>query len=352
MIVIKDKEVQVTRKIDNSSFKEMKILSIIGVILSLLVFTSFKLFGLSIFIISLIMFIISEYFYKKENPEKTVLSFSKENLTLYLNNKEIIINTSKIINFSYITNSNNVRINFINEKGKKKSIPLNLGKNNAYDFTIMANNLIDNNFSNIQTTEDNLYLADYKSEEEIFDNLKKGNTVLAKLIGKTKLLAKNGNNYNLERISSLVFITKELVIFYIQIPELKIDFSQIQIGCDYLINYSDISKFSVTLSNSQLAIDKNDMKKIKNTLEIKNNTLFDEEKIKQELELEKKYVKNSRIFIFIIFTGFFLIPIVFLLKKDFIKTCINIYYILFIGDLIYLVIMIFQMKKKCMKLYK
>ena len=356
MIIVKDKEVQVIKKINNNTFKEVRILFFVCMILSFLIFISFKIFGLFIFMMSTILFLISQILYKKEWPEKKIISFSKDTLIIYLKNKEKVIDTSKIVNFSYISNSSvyrdNVFVNYINENGKKKSHILKIRGKDAYDFTITANGLIDNNFSNIHPTEDITYLNENKSVDEIFDSLKKGNTVFAKLIGKTKLLIRNGNNYTFESISSLVFITKELVVFYMYIPQLIIDFSQIKIGYDYTIKYSNNSKFSISLSNSQLFIDENDIKKVKNTLEIKNDTLFDEEKIKQELEYERKYIKHLKIIKSIIFTDFILIFILYLCKKEFIKTYLYIFGFLFIGCLIYLVIIILQIKRKCMKLYK
>ena len=352
MILIKNNEVQVTKKVDNSSFKEPKILFLLCMIFSLFFFVSFKILGLFLFFINAILFIISEYFYKKEWPEKKVLSFSKDNLTLYFKNKNKIINTSKITSFSYITNSNSVRVNYTNENGKKKSQLINISAKDASDFSITANNLIDNNFSNISSTDEDIYLTDFKSENDIFDNLKKGNTVLAKLIGKTKLLSRDGNNYKLDRFSSLVFITNELVIFYIQIPKITIDFSQIKIGGDYLITRSYGLNFSATLSNSQLIINENDMKKIRTTLEIKNNTFFDEEKVQQELKLEKNYMKKYKIFSCIIITYFLLIPAVVLFIRNILKIYMIIYFFLLMGGLVYLGILILQMKKKCMKLYK
>ena len=356
MIIVKDKEVQVIKKINNNTFKEVRILFFICIILSFVVLVSFKILGLSLFIMNTILFFISHILYKKEWPDKKIISFSKDKLIIYLNNKEKVIDTSKIVNFSYISNTSvywdTVFVNYINEIGKKKSHILKIRGNDAYDFTIIANGLIDNNFSNIHTIEDITYLNEYKSEDEIFDSLKNGNTVFAKLIGKTKLLIRNGNNYSFESISSLVFITKELVVFYVYIPQLIIDFSQIKIGYDYKIKYSNNSKFSVSLSNSQLFINENDIKKVKNTLEIKNDTLFDEEKIKQELEYERKYIKHLKIIKSIFFTDLILISILFLCKKEFINTFLSIFVFLFVGCLIYLAIIILQIKRKCMKLYK
>ena len=298
MIVIKDKNVIVNKKFEKEKLKEVKVFIIISLFLSIWIFIGFKLLGIVCISIYLILLLLLKYLYNKEWKETKIITFSKDNLVIYLKNEKKVINTSQIINFYYSTSNNykNVIVKYRDEKNKKMSYAVDMEENDAYNFTNIANSLIDSNFANISDIDSIDYCQEHIVENKINNNLKKGEIIIARLIGKTRTLFRNGKNYSVKSSSSLVFVSKELVPIYIYLEHTKTDLSQIEIGCNYEIKCSKINKkYYIKKSDSNLIINDEGLKEIIKSLKVKNDTFFDEDIIKEELKYEVKYINYTNV---------------------------------------------------------
>ena len=301
MIIIKDNELQVIRKINVKKLKDSIFLLLLSTGLSLFMSLLSWRLGLILLIPNLIFLALALYLYKQSGKETKTVSFSKEYLKIYHKNKSDTITTKSISSFSFdpTSNMNEIFINYKDTQEKKKTkIIILIGAPNS-EFVDIANRLLVNDFSLIDTLpkDENVknpqIVEDIQSENNLIDRIIKGSETNAKFIGKIKALKKNGQNYSFINDGNLVFISEEMIPLYFNPFEVDANIDEFDFEKTYLIQFDRKKKmFKIIPSNTFIDDEKISMNK--KVLEIKNDIWCDKDIIKKEIDIELSFRKRVK----------------------------------------------------------
>lgn len=256
---------------------------------------SFTYFYLILFILSLLLEAFCIYVLRRPNEPKLRVRLTKEYLEIYKRKKVEKYDMSKIINFSCDSNSstNEVFVNYYNEKGKKCCKPFFLIGCTNLKFVDIANSLKSENES-----VKNINLNEYdssKGKKDLFDLLYDNQELKLYFIGKSKLVLNTGNPLSFPQFPAQFFFIDDcgnVIDFYYH--EMLIEPIKLFSNNFFIVRYNKKKKmFCFTPINDNFDLEL--VNNFKNKIEIRNSLLFDVESIKREYNIERKYFIFRRI---------------------------------------------------------
>lgn len=345
MIKKYDDKIEIYTQIDIKEIKLARNIFSIGLILeiSCMIFLPLKILHLVATIITAFLELVCIYIIKKEPEPKHTVTLTKEYIEIYKKDKTERYNMEDIINFSYDTSSSSFNEVFINytKKNKKCSKILFLRGCSNKEFVDMANKV--KTYGTFALIPDAINIkeqerSNYKTERELVDFLLKGNELKLCFIGKSKLLVKQGDKYNLENQKSKCLFTDEFGnLVHFGFEQMHIDILKLVPNTVFIVKYNkkkDMYHFTTTSESFEKSVIDN----IKNREEIHEFYIFDYEDIKVEYNIERKIYISLRLFLIL-----FLLSCIFL----FINKVVSV--LLFLIACLYPSISILKLKKQCIK---
>lgn len=342
MIKRYDEKIEIYSQIDIKEIKVARNVLAIGLILAIscMIFLPFKIIHFVATIITLCLELICIYSIKKDSKPKLTVTLTKEYIEIYKKDKTERYNMEDITNFGYDSLFNEVFINY-NKNNKKCSKILFLRGCSNREFVDIANKVKEYGTFGLITNDVNIReeeKTNYKTEKEIVDCLIKGNELKLCFIGKSKLLVKRGEEYNLEnKKSECLFIDEFGDLVHFRFEQMHVDILKLVPNTVFIVKYNkkkDMYHFTSTLESFEKSMIDN----IKNREEIHNFYIFNFEDIKVEYDVERKIHMSSIWFLLLL-----LLSSIFL----FINKIVGI--LLFLVACLYPSISILKLKKKCIK---
>lgn len=302
-----------------------------------------KILHLVTTIITLCLELICIYIIKEEPEPKHTVTLTKEYIEVYKKDKTERYNMDDITNFTYDTLSssyNEVFINYTKNNKKCSKIFFLRGCSNK-EFVDIANKV--KTYGTFGLIPDGINIkeqekSNYKTEKELIDFLLRGNELKLCFIGKSKLLVKQGDKYNLENQKAKCLFTDEFGnLVHFGFEQMHVDILKLVPNTVFIVKYNkkkDMYHFNPTLES----FEKSMIDDIKNREEIHDFYIFNFEDIKVEYDVERKIYISLRMFLILL-----LLSCIFL----FVNKVVSV--LLFLIACLYPSISILKLNKKCIK---
>ncbi len=344
MIKRYDDKIEIYSKINIKQIKLARNIYTIVLILTIIcmIISQAKLFYFICTVVMLCLEIVCIYIAKTGSEPKHTVTLTKEYIEIYKKDKTERYNMEDIINFGYdpLSSYNEVFINYNKDNKKCSKIFFLRGCSNK-EFVDIANKV--KTYGEFDLIPDAINIneqekSNYKTERELVDFLLKGNELKLCFIGKSKLLVKQGDKYNLEKPKAKCLFTDEFGnLVHFGFEQMHIDILKLVPNTVFIVKYNkkkELCHFTPTSESFEKSVIDN----IKNREEIHDFYIFNFDYIKVEYNIERKIYISLRLFLIL-----FLLSCIFL----FINKVVSV--LLFLIACLYPSISILKLKKQCIK---
>lgn len=306
MIKRYDDKIEIYSQIDMKGMKLARNIFAIGLVWtsSFMIITPLKLLYLIYTVVMLCLELVCIYIIKKENEPKHTITLTKEYIEIYKKDKVERYNMEEIINFTYnsLSSYNKVFINY-NKNNKKCSKILFLRGCSNKEFVDIANKVKSNGTFDFISNDTSIHeqeKTNYKTEKELFDFLLKGNELKLCFIGKSKLLVKHGEEYNLESKKAKSLFTDEFGnLIHLGFEQMHVDIEKLVPNTVFIVKYNK-KKAMYHFTPTSDSFEGTMIDNIKNREDIHDFYLFNFEDIKVEYNVERKIYISTRCFFLLI----------------------------------------------------
>lgn len=305
MLKIENNQINVYSKFDKDAIKGALVCFFLAILIAVVFyFITKSVLFIILGIISIIVFSVSFYIYKNAGVEKLSFSLSEKEFIIYKRKKEKRYDSSKIISFAAIPREsgleNYVVLNYINEKGKNKSISFLMKGCLNTEFVNLANNFLKKEEKEETEVKHKKIKTDKYNKcnsKKIIDNIVKNKQKIeCTLIGKTKIFILNGKSYSLGNLySNFVFVDGENNLFEIDSRLIGIDEKTFDLKYTFEISY-DKKKDEFVLEKTNNIVDSKIINDFKEDFIYSSKLLFEKEDILYEFNFYYKFMIGIKLF--------------------------------------------------------
>lgn len=305
MIKLENNQINVYSKFDKDAIKGALVCFFLAILIAVVFyFITKSVLFIILGIISIIVFAVSCYIYKNAGVEKLSFSLSEKEFIIYKRKKEKRYDSDKIISFAAIPREsgleNYVVLNYINEKGKNKSISFLMKGCLNTEFVNLANNFLKKEEKEETEVKHKKIKTDKYNKcnsKKIIDNIVKNKQKIeCTLIGKTKIFILNGKSYSLGNLySNFVFVDGENNLFEIDSRLIGIDEKTFDLKYTFEISY-DKKKDEFVLEKTNNIVDSKIINDFKEDFIYSSKLLFEKEDILYEFNFYYKFMIGIKLF--------------------------------------------------------